>query len=136
MSHRPYSIRNTRRRALVDSFRYPVHLAKPIEPPKEVKLAGSSSNFTRTTRGNVLVPIGKHQPGLYIVEAMVGSHRAVTMVFVSDSIAVTKVSGEQMLVWTAERTSGKPVSGAKTVWSDGVGVLASGKTDGNGFGDF
>ena len=122
--------------ALVDSFRYPVHLAKPIEPPKEVKLAGSSSNFTRTTRGNVLVPIGKHQPGLYIVEAMVGSHRAVTMVFVSDSIAVTKVSGEQMLVWTAERTSGKPVSGAKTVWSDGVGVLASGKTDGNGLATF
>lgn len=120
---------------LVDSFRYPVHLAKPIESPKEVSLAGSS-NFSPSTRGNVLVPIGQRQPGLYIVEAMVGSYRATTMVFISDSIAVTKVSGEQMLIWTAERNSGKPAPGAKTVWSDGVGILASGNTDSDGLATF
>lgn len=117
---------------LVDSFRYPVQLAQPIKPPKGVALAGSSSNFTTPRQGNVLVPIGQREPGLYIVEAMVGSHRAVTMVFVSDSVAVTKVSGEQMLVWATERSSGRPVAGAKAVWSDGVGVLASGKTDRQG----
>lgn len=121
---------------LVDSFRYPVHLAKPIQPPKDVKLAGSSSNFTEVTKGNVQIPIGKREPGLYLVEAMVGSHRAVTMVFVSDSIAVTKVSGEQMLVWTADRIGGKPVSGAKAVWTDGVGILASGNTDRSGLAIF
>ncbi len=117
---------------LVDSFRYPVHLANAIQPPAGVSLAGSSSDFIAAPKGNVMIPLGKRAPGLYLVEAMVGEHRAVTLVFVSDSIAVTKVSSQQMLVWVADRVNGKPVSGAKTVWTDGVGVLSSGSTDARG----
>lgn len=117
---------------LVDSFRYPVHLAKPIAPPEGVKLAGSSSDFIAPSQGNVLIPLGKREPGLYLVEAMVGEHRAVTLVFVSDSIAVTKVSSQQMLVWVADRRSSQPVADARTVWSDGVGVLSQGLTDARG----
>ena len=113
---------------LVESFRYPVHIAKPIQPPKGVALAGSSSNFFAAPNGNVMIPLGKREPGLYLVEAMVGDHRASTLVFVSDSIAVTKVSGNQMLVWVADRRNGKPVPSAGIMWSDGVGVLAHGKT--------
>jgi alpha-2-macroglobulin len=121
---------------LVDSFRYPVEIAKPIEPPKGVKLAGSSSNFIEARAGNVQIPLGKLEPGLYLVEAMSGDYRAVTLVFVSDSIAVTKVSGEQMLVWLAHRDSGKPSMDARVVWSDGVGVLGSSATDGRGIATF
>ncbi len=122
--------------ALIDRFRYPVHVAAPIKPPKGVELTGSSSGFIESPRGNVMIPLGKREPGLYLIEAMVGSHRATTLVFVSDTIAVTKVSDEQMLVWVADRRDGKPVSGAKTVWSDGVGVLASGNTDKRGVASF
>ena len=121
---------------LVDSFRYPVHVAKPIQPPAGVQLAGSSSEFIQSPQGNVLIPLGRREPGLYLVEAMVGDHRAVTLVFVSDSIAVTKVSTKQMLVWVADRRNSKPVGGAQTVWSDGVGVLASGATDKRGIAIF
>ncbi|HEX7640794.1 MAG TPA: alpha-2-macroglobulin [Burkholderiaceae bacterium] len=121
---------------LVDSFRYPVHLAKPIQPPAGVKLDGSSSEFIASPQGNVMIPLGKKEPGLYLVEAMVGDHRAVTLVFVSDTIAVTKVSAQQMLVWTADRRNGSPVADAQTVWSDGVGVLASGKSDASGLTTF
>jgi len=117
---------------LVDSFRYPVQVAKPVQPPAGVKLAGSSSDFIQVQAGNVLIPLGKRQPGLYLVEAMIGDHRATTLVFVSDSIAVTKVSAGQMLVWVADRASGQPVAGARTLWSDGVGVLAEGGTDSSG----
>ncbi len=117
---------------LVDSFRYPVHLAQPIKPPAGVSLAGSSSDFIEAPKGNVMIPLGRKAPGLYLVEAMVGEHRAVTLVFVSDTIAVTKVSAQQMLVWVADRVNGKPVAGAKTVWTDGVGVLSSGSTDARG----
>jgi uncharacterized protein YfaS (alpha-2-macroglobulin family) len=124
--------RQLKAHTLVDSFRYPVHVAKPIEPPAGVKLAGSSSDFIAVQQGNVLIPLGKREPGLYLVEAMAGAHRAVTLVFVSDAIAVTKVSGQQMLVWVADRRDSKPVAGAKTVWSDGVGVLASANTDAHG----
>ncbi len=80
-----------------------------------------------------MIPLGRREPGLYLVEAMVGDHRAATLVFVSDSIgAVTKVSSKQMMVWVADRRSGKPVGGAEAAWSDGVGVLASGGTDPRG----
>ena len=121
---------------LVDSFRYPVHLANPIQPPAGVKLAGSSSEFIQSPQGNVMIPLGHREPGLYLVEAMVGDHRASTLVFVSDAIAVTKVSAKQMLVWVADRRDGKPIADAQTVWTDGVGVLASGKTDARGVANF
>jgi hypothetical protein len=114
---------------LAASFRYPVDRASPIAPPQGVRLAGSSSEFIRPVPGNVMIPLGKQKPGLYLVEAMVGAHRATTLVFVSDSIAVTKVSSKQMLVWVVGRRDGKPLGGAMAVWTDGVGVLQSGATD-------
>lgn len=117
---------------LVDSFRYPVQFAQPIKPPAGVKLSGSSSEFIQPQKGNVLIPLGQREPGLYLVEAMVGDYRAVTLVFVSDTIAVTKVSSNQMLVWAADRRKGNPVGGTEVVWSDGVGVLGSNGTDKRG----
>ncbi len=117
---------------LTDRFRYPVQRAKPIVPPADVKLAGSSSEFLPNNEGNVRIPLGKRAPGLYLVEAYVGKHRAVTVVFVSDSVAVTKNANNEMLVWTAQRKNGAPVADADVVWSDGVGVLKSGKTAADG----
>ena len=82
---------------VVDRFRYPVQRAKPIVPPVDVKLAGSSSEFLPNNEGNVRVPLGQRAPGLYLVEASVGKHRALTLVFVSDSVAVTKNAANEML---------------------------------------
>ncbi len=117
---------------LVDSFRYPVNFARPIESPAGHKLAGSSSEFIRVAPGNVMIPLGKRAPGLYLVEAMVGDYRATALVFVSDSIVLTKISARQMLVWVAGRRNGKPQAGARALWTDGVGVLKSGATDARG----
>lgn len=117
---------------LVDAFRYPVDVAKPIEPPAGVSLAGSSSEFIPRIDGNLLVPIGKRSPGLYLVEAMIGQHRAKTLVFVSDTVAVTKISAGQLLAWTAHRRTGQPVSGTQVSWTDGTGVLKSGTADARG----
>ena len=116
----------------VERFRYPVQSAKPIQPPEGVKLAGSSSEFLPSFEGNIRIPIGKREPGLYLVEAFVGKFRAVTLVFVSDSVAVTKNSSDEILVWTAGRKDGAPVGGSQLVWSDGVGVLKSGSTNAEG----
>jgi len=117
---------------VVERFRYPVQAAKPIEPPKDLKLAGSSSEFINPSQGNVFVPIGKREPGLYLVEAIAGQHRATTLLFVSDTVALTKVSGDQMLVWSANRVNGAPVPQTRVVWTDGVGVLKSGAADAQG----
>jgi uncharacterized protein YfaS (alpha-2-macroglobulin family) len=130
------SYRPLKGHTLVDRFRYPVQFARPIAPPAGVKLAGSSSEFIAPSEGNVMIPLGRREPGLYLVEAMVGDHRAVTMVFVSDSAAVTKVSSKQMVVWVADRAQGLPVFGADIVWSDGVGVLGNKATDRRGLAFF
>lgn len=117
---------------LVTSFRYPVMRARPIQPPQGAKLPGSSSEFMPVSAGNVMVPLGKLAPGLYLVEGIVGAHRANTLVFVSDTQAITKTSGKALLVWTADRRTGKPVAGASLRWTDGVGLLASAETDRDG----
>lgn len=117
---------------MVDRFRYPIWHARPIAPPKGVKLEGSSSEFIGPGAGNVMIPIGKRKPGLYLVEAIIGEHRASTLVFVSDTMAVTKVSSGQMLVWTARRDNGAAVARASIAWSDGTGILQSASTGADG----
>jgi uncharacterized protein YfaS (alpha-2-macroglobulin family) len=117
---------------MIDSFRYPIWDAQAIAPPKGVKLDGSSSEFIAQGAGNVMIPIGHRKPGLYLVEAIIGEHRATTLVFVSDAMAVTKISSNQMLVWTARRDNGAAVPGVNFAWSDGSGVLQSGTTGADG----
>jgi uncharacterized protein YfaS (alpha-2-macroglobulin family) len=120
---------------LTTQFRYPLMVAQtidPLEKAKGVHLAGSSSNygdFIAPRDGNYYVPLGKLKPGLYIAEAILGTHRAVTLVFVSDTVAITKLSSSALTVWAANRASGQPVEGAKLQWTDGQGVLSSGTTD-------
>ncbi len=117
---------------LVAQFRYPLWDAKAIQPPKGVELAGSSSDFVTVNPGNVYVPLGKLKPGLYLVEALVGKYRATTMVFVSNTVAVSKIAGDELLVWTARKHEGSVVPKAKVLWSDGLGVMSSGTTDDQG----
>jgi uncharacterized protein YfaS (alpha-2-macroglobulin family) len=121
---------------LIQRFRYPVSQAKPIGPPPDVRLAGSSSDFIQPSQGNVYVPLGKLKPGLYFVEAYVGAHRATTLVFVSNTVAITKTAGKSMLVWTTDRMSGKPAGDVDIIWSDGNGVLKSDHTDDDGIVSF
>ncbi|HKT95329.1 MAG TPA: MG2 domain-containing protein, partial [Paraburkholderia sp.] len=117
---------------LITRFRYPIWNAKTIQPPKGVNLAGSSSNFVEASSGNVMIPVGKLPPGLYLVEAMIGNYRAHTLLFVSDTVAVVKAASSGLLVWTARRDNGKPVPNTEVSWTDGVGVLQSGATGEDG----
>lgn len=117
---------------LVDRFRYPIWQAQSIKPPAGVNLEGSSSEFIHAGEGNIYVPLGRRAPGLYLVEAMIGGYRAVTLLFVSDTVAVTKSTSNSLMVWTADRQGGKPVGGVQLAWVDGAGTLKSGSTDGDG----
>lgn len=118
--------------ALLSRFRYPLWQAKPIQPPAGVAMEGSSSDFLPHGDGNVMVPVGKLKPGLYLVEALIGHWRANTLLFVTDTVAITKSTHEGMLVWTAHRRAGTPVAGAELSWTDGLGVLRSGSTGEDG----
>jgi alpha-2-macroglobulin len=121
---------------LVAQFRYPLWQAKGIEPPKGVKLEGSSSEFIAPKPGNVMIPLGPQKPGLYLVEAIIGSHRATTLLFVSNSILITKNAGHQLLAWSVNRHDGAPMPDSQLTWSDGTGILQSQTSDAKGVGLF
>ncbi|MBN3860682.1 alpha-2-macroglobulin family protein [Pseudomonas frederiksbergensis] len=117
---------------VVSQFRYPLWQAKPIQPPEGVKLAGSSSEFVSVMPGNVYIPLGNLKPGLYLVEALIGKYRATTMVFVSNTVAVSKIAGDELLVWAARKHEGSSVPKVNVLWTDGLGVMSSGATDADG----
>ncbi|KAB0492716.1 alpha-2-macroglobulin family protein [Pseudomonas vancouverensis] len=117
---------------VVSQFRYPLWQAKPIQPPAGVNLAGSSSEFVSVAPGNVYIPLGNLKPGLYLVEALIGKYRATTMVFVSNTVAVSKIAGDELLVWAARKHEGSSVPKVNVLWTDGLGVMNSGVTDADG----
>jgi alpha-2-macroglobulin len=117
---------------VVSQFRYPLWEAKPIQPPPGVNLAGSSSDFVSVAPGNVYIPLGNLKPGLYLVEALIGKYRATTMVFVSNTVAVSKIAGDELLVWAARKHEGSSVPKVNVLWTDGLGVMSSGATDADG----
>ena len=57
------------------------------------------------------IPIDVKQPGMYVVEAVLPPHRAYTIVIVSDVGLITKAAPGQVLAYTADRTTGKPLTG-------------------------
>jgi len=57
------------------------------------------------------IPIDVKQPGMYVVEAVLPPHRAYTIVIVSDIGLITKAAPGQVLAYTADRTTGKPLIG-------------------------
>lgn len=116
---------------LLDEFRYPITDAKPIEPI-DIKLSGSSHNFREVNPGNIYVPLGKLASGLYLVEAVIGDHRANTLVFVSDSVLITKTSSMESFMWAVSKSSGTPAPNTKVLITDGLGYLKKGVTDKDG----
>ncbi len=60
---------------LVEQFRYPLWQAKPVEPQQGVKLEGASSNFISPQPGNIYIPLGQQEPGLYLYESEIYNTR-------------------------------------------------------------
>ncbi len=83
---------------LVEQFRYPLWQAKPFEPQQGVKLEGVSSNFISpqpgiTSSANKSRTVPRRGDGWWVS----GDDGGV----VSDTVALSKVSGKELLVWTA-----------------------------------
>lgn len=138
---------------LKSRFRYPLQFGKSLEPSKALiegaNVEGNESESAENasiegstaaepaaaefSNGNVQIPVGQLSPGLYLVEAMLGEQRAVTLVFVSDNLMMSKTSADDMFVWTANRLSGEPSANTQVQWTDGVGQLGSGVTNAEGW---
>src|SRR5262245_12831206 len=80
-----------------------------------------------------MVPLGKREPGVYLIEAVNGDLRAYTVMVVTDLTMINKTTRDgQMLVYAVDRKSGEPRPDVQVEVVKGKKVLATGKTDGSG----
>ncbi len=78
------------------------------------------------------IPIDVKQPGMYVVEAVLPPHRAYTIVIVSDVGLIAKAAPGQVLAYTADRTTGKPLNGCAIRILTEQRTVASGVTGADG----
>jgi uncharacterized protein YfaS (alpha-2-macroglobulin family) len=80
-----------------------------------------------------MVPLGKRESGVYLVEAVGGDLRAYTVVVVTDLALVEKASANgDFLVYAVDRKSGEPRADAHVEVVKARRTIASGKTDSDG----
>ena len=78
------------------------------------------------------IPVDLKQSGIYVVEAVLAPHRAYTVVIVSDIGLVSKAAPGQVLLFAADRATGKPMAGCDAQVMHNQKVVASGTTGPDG----
>src|SRR6185503_12093003 len=80
-----------------------------------------------------LVPLGKREPGVYLVEAVGGDLRAYTVVVVTDLAMVEKASANgELLVYAVDRKTGEPRADARVEIVKSKDTVVSGRTNSDG----
>ncbi|HEY2961061.1 MAG TPA: MG2 domain-containing protein [Pyrinomonadaceae bacterium] len=80
-----------------------------------------------------MIPLGKREPGVYLVEAVGQELRAYTVVVVTDLAMVEKTSyNGDLLVYAVDRRSGTPRPDAQVEVVKAQRTLAAGRTNGEG----
>ncbi len=80
-----------------------------------------------------MIPLGKRDPGVYLVEAVGGELRAYTVVVVTDLTMVDKTTRDgQLLIYTVDRKTGEPRPDAQIQIVKDRKAVAGGVTDRQG----
>ncbi len=80
-----------------------------------------------------MIPLGKREAGVYLVEAVEGDLRAYTVVVVTDLAMIEKTTHDgELMVYTVDRRSGEPRANAQVEIVKGRKTIASGTTDQEG----
>lgn len=80
-----------------------------------------------------MIPLGKREPGVYLVEAVAHDLRAYTVVVVTDLAMVEKSSPSgELLVYAVNRVTGEPQSDARVAIVKARNTVATGTTNGEG----
>ncbi|MEO6394259.1 MAG: MG2 domain-containing protein, partial [Pyrinomonadaceae bacterium] len=80
-----------------------------------------------------VIPLGKREPGVYLVEAVNGGMRAYTVAIVSDMVMVNKTSPEgDAMVYAVNRRTGAPQANVNVEMLKKNQIVGTGQTDGNG----
>jgi alpha-2-macroglobulin len=108
------------------------YAAAPLLNPPQLVLSFIQPLGSKISWKSTEVPIPVKDKGVFLVEAVHGSLRAYTIVLVSDSALVTKISRSRILAWLANRDTGEPVPNAtiSSVMRDGEPVRVETGKDG------
>src|SRR5215213_6050343 len=80
-----------------------------------------------------MIPLGKREPGVYLVEAVGGDLRAYTVVVVTDLAMVEKASPNgELLVYAVDRKTGEPRADARVEIVKSKNTVVSGRTNSDG----
>ena len=80
-----------------------------------------------------MIPLGKREPGVYLVEAVQNDLRAYTVVVVTDLTMIEKTTREgDLLVYCVDRKTGEPRPGAQVEVVKKKKTIVTGVTDGQG----
>jgi alpha-2-macroglobulin len=80
-----------------------------------------------------MIPFGKQEPGVYLVEAVGGELRAYTVVVITDLAMVEKASASgELLVYAVDRKTGEPRANARVEIVKSRNTIASGRTNNDG----
>jgi uncharacterized protein YfaS (alpha-2-macroglobulin family) len=80
-----------------------------------------------------MIPMGKREPGVYLVEAVGGELKAYTVVVVTDLTMVDKTTRDgQLLIYTVDRKTGEPRPNAQVQIVKDKKTVAGGVTDRQG----
>ena len=80
-----------------------------------------------------MIPIGKVEPGVYLIEGVNGDLRAYSIAVVTNLTMIQKTTSDgQVVVFVADRKSGAPHEGVSIEVTNAKQTLATGKTDKSG----
>ncbi|STP72120.1 alpha-2-macroglobulin family protein [Escherichia coli] len=117
---------------LVKQFRYPLWQAKPFEPQQGVNWKAHPAISSRRSRVTfIFLSANKSRDCTSSRRWLVGIGRRRWCLF-PDTVALSKVSGKELLVWTAGKKQGEAKPGSEILWTDGLGVMTRGVTDDSG----
>ena len=103
-----------------------------IEPQKtwEMELDGYKK-YTQLIR-DIEIPFPDKQPGIRVVKIEGGDWSASTLVIRSDIDLILKSSRKESLVYVEDQQKKKPAADTQLLFSDGTGIIATGKTGADG----
>jgi uncharacterized protein YfaS (alpha-2-macroglobulin family) len=108
----------------------------PLLNSDQITIRGSWRQVLTATQNEYdtrMIPLGKLDPSVYLIEAVNGDLRAYTIAVVTDLTMINKTTRDgQMLVYAVDRKSGEPRAGVDVEVVKGKKIMGAGKTDSAG----
>lgn len=105
----------------------------PLLNPNQLVTSWREPLSTEHLYDRRMIPLGKREPGVYLVEAVNNDLRAYTVVVVTDLAMVEKSSPNgELLVYAVNRVTGEPQADTRVSVVKARNTLATGTTNGEG----